>query len=49
MKNDDAFPSFSYHPAALHFRKGLCDRPVQVDRWSASAQGCLSVAPLLTK
>jgi len=32
MKNNDALPLFSYHPAALHFRKGLGDRPVQVDR-----------------
>ena len=32
MKSDDALRLFSYHPAALHFRKGLGDRPVQVDR-----------------
>jgi hypothetical protein len=32
MKNDDALPPVSYHSAALHFRKGLGDRPVQVDR-----------------
>src|SRR5262249_15124943 len=31
LKNDDALRLFSYHPAALHFRKGLGDRPVQVD------------------
>jgi len=32
MKSDDALRLFSYHPAALHFRKGLGDRPFEVDR-----------------